>query len=143
MIRKIYFYTPLALTCVALYGALFMIYQPGPIDQFQRKVTPEIVRGGDSITIESIVERTHECRSIIYRSFHAKDGRVVYYDPSYRPWVPAGMEKYTAKVVVPEGLAAGLLVYRVHVEFFCNSLQDWLGKGTNFPLPDVPLQYEG
>jgi hypothetical protein len=125
---------------LALFGVLSLIYEPGPIEKYSRVVYPPEVRGGDTLTITSTVVRSKECTSLVVRRFTDASGRVVEFVPFEAIALPVGTERFEAKVVVPEGLSPGPLIYQVKVNFRCNPIQELFG-GTWFVLPDVHLEY--
>lgn len=125
---------------LALFGVLSLVYEPGPIEKYSRIVYPSQVTGGETLKITSTVIRNKACTSIVLRRFIDSSGRSVDFAPFDSPTVEAGTERFEAKVVVPEGLAPGPLIYQVKVNFRCNFVQQLIG-GSWFVLPDVHLEY--
>lgn len=127
------------LVAVLAYCAV-LLGEPSPIESYKREVIPVDVSGGMTLNIKATTHRTRACSSTIYRSFMDSSGRMVLYDPVLAPALPPGKETFEAHVLVPAGLAAGALVYRVKVVFQCNWVQHVLG-GPTVALPDVILNY--
>ena len=125
---------------LVLFGILSLVYEQGPIEKYSRVVYPPQVRGGETLTITSTVVRTKECTSVVVRRFIDASGRSVDFAAFDAPVLAAGTERFEAKVVVPEGMVPGPLVYQVKVNFRCNPIQELFG-GTWFVLPDVHLEY--
>jgi hypothetical protein len=137
----------------SLYHGFTLLIEPHPIKTFQRTVSiqmndrhvtidnPQGVVRGQSVIITSKVYRTKDgCSSTIRRSWYDSNGNVYVDNDVNRQGLVAGQENYFSDLIIPPTVPPGTLRLRTEVEFYCNSIQKILGRGSVLHLPDIFFQ---
>lgn len=115
-----------------------LLTEDHPVAAYTREYATLDVRAGDVVYVHAVVTRDKACSSHVMRAWIDPQGNIlVTVEQDYPMVIPAGVEHYTAQVVIPPTAIPGPLRQRVKTTFYCNFAQRLLKIGSDFILPDV------